>query len=119
MKRHLTLSAAVLITASLALSGCSGAKDAVENAAGGLATSAASKAAEAAQSVVRQKLCSIASDGQISASESATLSTLISKAEAAGVPTSITEPARRIANTKGTPPQDAVDAVKKECAKTQ
>jgi hypothetical protein len=121
MRSRLATSAITVALVAVALTGCAEAKDAVNDAAGGIATSAASKAAGVAQQAALTQLCQVTkdgsvADGQISESDAAALKVAVSAAEAAGVSASVTGPARQIAEGGTTPPQDAVASLKTQCA---
>lgn len=116
MRTRLATGLVAVSLAALALTGCSDAQDTLESAAGGLATSATSKAAAVAQQAAKQQLCRLATDTQISEGDTQGLNVAVTAAENAGVPDSITGPARTIANSGGNPPAESVAQIKAACA---
>jgi hypothetical protein len=126
MRRRLASGLAALSIGALAATGCSQAEDAASSAARDLAsqaasraaTAAASKAGEVAKDVVRDQVCRIAADGKIDAQEAAAIRQAADAAERAGVPRDIVDAARAVATAGAEAPEQAVDRLRQECAKT-
>jgi hypothetical protein len=114
-RRRIALTATAVLLSGIALTGCSQASDAVRDATGAVASSAASQAADIARDAARDQVCRITSDGQISAGESTALTAAVDAAEAAGVPTSFTDPARTLAEQGENAPQSAVTELQEQC----
>ncbi|MCX6498480.1 MAG: hypothetical protein NTU93_06720 [Arthrobacter sp.] len=113
MKRRLaaaSLSAAVLM---ISLSGCGQVQQAAEKA----VNDGASQVATAAGSELKKQACSLVADGLVSASDKQALGSLVSGAQAAGLPAEITTPLKQIADSGDQVPANSVSALREACAK--
>jgi hypothetical protein len=105
-----------LTTAALLLAACS--QSDVREQAEGLASSAAASASSQAVAAVRDKVCQIAADSNISPQEVETLKGLVEAAQAAGVGDRVLDPARKIADSGDQVPADAVEQLQQACRPT-
>lgn len=110
MKKLAALS--LLVPFAAMLVGCSQ----IEETAGGIASDAASQVAGAAAEEVRSQVCSLVSDGNVSAEDKRLLGGLVDAAETAGVPAEITDPLRDIAAAGDQVPAESVDALNEACS---
>lgn len=111
MRRSLTLSAVGILTLTGALTGCSQVQQAAEEA----ASSAAGQVADTAKAEALKRACEPVQDGTLDASDITLLSTMIEPAEAAGVPSSMLDPLRELAESGDSAPQAAVDRAAQMC----
>lgn len=110
------LAAASLATAVLLMAGCS--QSDVREQAEGLASTAAASASSQAVAAVRDKVCEVAADSNISPQEVQALKGLVEAAQAAGVGDKILDPARKIADSGDQVPADAVAQLQQACRPT-
>ncbi|KRF03927.1 hypothetical protein P4U43_12980 [Arthrobacter sp. EH-1B-1] len=110
MKKIAVLS--LLIPLGALLAGC----NQIEETAGEIASDAASQVAGAAAEEVQQQVCSLVSDGNVSAGDRELLGGLVDAAETAGVPAEITGPLRDIAAAGDQVPAESVEALNEACA---
>jgi hypothetical protein len=101
--------ATLLLAASLAatLGGCAQVED--------RARDAASKAASAATSEVKDQICTLTEDGLVSVQEKELLTGLIPAARTAGVPEAVLAPADQIAKAGDSVPEDALGKLRGAC----
>lgn len=93
------------------VAGCSQAKEA----AGGVASSAAAKAGQAATDEVKRQVCAQVQDRQISAQNKQVLKTLLPVAKSAGLPPEVTAALDQVAQSGDQTPVEAVDALRRVC----
>lgn len=94
---------------ALLLSGCAQIEES--------ATDTVSQVADAAADEVRNQVCALVEDGQVSRQDMQVLSGLVAAAESAGVPSEIADPLKEIAEAGDTAPQESVDALQEACAR--
>lgn len=87
----------------------------IEETAGGIASDAASQVAGAAADEVRGQICGLVNDGSISTQDKELLGGLVDTAEAAGVPTEITEPLGEIAAAGDDIPAESAARLDEAC----
>jgi hypothetical protein len=109
MRRY---SALILVPLALLAAGCS----AVEDAASDAANQAVNDIADAAVQEVTGQICGVLEDGAVSASEQQFLAGLVSAAEAAGAPESITGPLNQVAQAGDEVPAEAVRQLSQSCS---
>ena len=85
-RRARTAVAPLALALALALTGCSAAEDAVNQATDGAKQQAGDAVKNAAAEVARTQLCNLVKDGQVSQQDVEQLKALVSTAEQAGVP---------------------------------
>ncbi|MCO1337311.1 hypothetical protein BJH93_00120 [Kocuria polaris] len=111
MRRSFTLLAVGILGLTGALTGCSQVKGAAEEA----ASSAAGQVADTAKAEAIKRACEPVRDGTLDASDITLLSTMIEPAEAAGVPSSLLDQLRELAESGDSAPQAAVDRAQEVC----
>jgi hypothetical protein len=104
----------VVLLTPLLLAGCSG--DPVREGAEDIASGAVGSASSAAATAVRDEVCRLVGDADLSPGDIQVLRGLVDGAEAAGVDDAIVGPARRIAEAGDTAPADAVAELEEACA---
>lgn len=112
MNRRLALLAAVPLL--VALAGCGQFQDV----AGEAANDAASRAATAAADQVKDEICTVMGDGQVSGQDQAVLAGLLVAAETAGVPAEFVMPLEDIAEAGDQLPVDALTKLNSACGTT-
>lgn len=118
-----TLSAVAPLLALVLLTGCSAAEDAAQDAgdavreeAEGAASEAVGSATSAAADAVRDQICGVVADADVSAQDIQVLQGLVDAADAAGLDAEVLEPARQIAEAGDTAPADATQQLTEACA---
>ena len=101
----------------LMLAGCSEAEDAARGAADAARDEASQAAGDVAERAVRDRICEVVGDGQITEAEVAALRVAVAGAEGAGVPEEITSPAREVAGAEGRPSEDTVQRLEDACTR--
>ena len=108
MTRHL----AVTVLASVALlGGCSAAEGVVSDAAG----AAKAQAKESAVRELRDTVCPLVADRDLSEADRATLGSAIDLAQGLGVESELLTAAEDVVDSDGTPPESALATMAKEC----
>ena len=107
-------SAALL--ALLLLAGCGAAEDAVRGAADEAGREARDAAGEVAGDAVRDRVCGVVGDGEVSAAELGVLRTVVAGAEGAGLPEDLTAAARDVVGSGDDPSSDAVRRLEEACS---
>lgn len=102
-----------LLAAGLLAAGCS--EDAVREQAEGLASQAAGSASAAAADALREQLCQVVEDANISSSDITALRGLVDAADAAGVDAEVLDPVREIVDAGQSAPADAVQRLDEAC----
>ena len=103
------------LLAVVALTGCGTAEDAARSAADEAGEEARDIAGQAAGDVVRDRICGVVADGQVSATEVAILRTAVAGAEGAGLPEELTSAVREVVGSAGEPSEDAVQRLEDVC----
>jgi hypothetical protein len=98
----------------LSLAACSAAQDAANGATGAAKAKATQEASKAAVAAVKDQICRIAGDGNLSASDLATLKGLLGQAQQLGIPRDVTDPVAA-ALSKGSASADQVKAIQATC----
>ena len=96
--------------------GCGQVGDTAKQAASSAASSVATKAKNAAADKVRQEICDAVGDGKISDSEKAKLNGLAASADAAGLPSEVSDALRKAASSNAQAPKEAVTKLQQGCA---
>lgn len=109
MRRY---SALILVPLALLAAGCS----AVEDAASDAANQAVDDITNAAVQEVTNQICGVLDDGAVSASEQQFLAGLVSAAESAGAPESVTGPLNQVARAGDEVPAEAVRQLSAGCS---
>jgi hypothetical protein len=109
MRRY---SALILVPLALLATGCS----AMEDAASDAANQAVNDITNAAVQEVTGQICGVLDDGAVSASEQQFLAGLVSAAEAAGAPESVTGPLNQVAQAGDEVPAEAVRQLSQSCS---
>jgi hypothetical protein len=111
--RPATLVWSLALVVPLLLSGCS--DEEVRERAEGIASQAVGEASSAASSAVRDQICRVVEDSDVSATDVEVLKGLVKGGEAAGVDPAVLDPAQRIADAGDQVPADAVAELEKAC----
>ncbi len=102
---------------ALLLGACSSAEDAARGAADAAGQEARRAAEDVATQAVKSRVCSAASDGQVSEAEVSVMRTAVAGAEGAGLPAEITEAVRGVVGGTGDASRDAVQRLQDACAR--
>src|SRR5687767_3572672 len=112
--RRAARACAAALGALTLLAGCSGQE--VQERAEDVVSDAAGSASSAAVSAVRDQICRVVADNDVSATDAELLRGLVEGGEAAGVDEAVLDPARRIAEAGDQLPADAVTELRQACA---
>ena len=101
----------------LLLCSCGAAEDATRGAAEAAREEARQAASEVAEQAVRDQVCRVVGDGQVTEAEVAVLRTAVAGAEGAGLPTELTSAVRDVLGAEGRPRDEAVQRLEDACAR--
>ena len=104
---------------ALLLGACSSAEDAARGAADAAGQEARRAAEDVATQAVKSRVCSAASDGQVSEAEVSVMRTAVAGAEGAGLPEELTSAVREVVGSAGEPSDGAVQRLEDACAGSQ
>jgi len=110
MKRRIAALSAIPLM--LLLAACGSVQESAQTA----ASEAASKVASSAADQVKGQVCTIVQDGVVSVQEKELLGGLVSAAKTGGVPSEISAPLGKIADSADQVPDESVTALKKACS---
>jgi hypothetical protein len=103
------------LLAAAALSGCSAAEDAVNQATDDAKNRASSAAVDLAAQAVRQQICALVSDGRLSEADLQKLRDATAQAEAVGLPAEIGDQARALIESGRTGTNAQVQELQESC----
>lgn len=103
------------VLAVLVLSGCGAAEDAARSAADAAGDEARRAARGVTEQAVRDQVCRVAGDGQVTEAEVAVLRTAVAGAEGAGLPDEMTAAVRDVVGAGERPPAEAVQRLEDAC----
>jgi len=115
-RRARTAVAPLALALALALTGCSAAGDAVNQATDSAKQQAGDAAKNAATEVVRTQLCALVKDGNVSDADVEQMKTLVNTAEQAGVPKDVLDAAKGVIATGATSSSDQLAPLRDKCA---
>jgi nucleotide-binding universal stress UspA family protein len=107
---------AVVPAVLLALAGCSAAENAVSEATQSAKAGASSAVSDAAGNAVRDQICRLVRDGNVSEADLEQLQQLVDRAGEAGVPESVLGPARDLAKAGGDQGAAQIETLQQRCA---
>jgi hypothetical protein len=103
------------LAALLSLGACAAAEDAVNQATDDVKSQASTAASDAAAGVVRQQICNLVKDGNVSEQDVASMRDLVDRAGQVGVPEDLLKPARDLVAAGGQQGQDKLTELQEQC----